>query len=94
MPRTLNRNATTREKSPKNLWITQKSIHRVRGLKRAQEAEDQRKQSGSRKTQKRFRRLPWNQPEAHKLENAEGPSEMNRRGVGLCPEGDLNPHVR
>ena len=60
MPCTLNRNATTREKGPKNLWITQKSIHRQRGLKRAQEAEDQRKRPGSTRIQKIFRHLPRN----------------------------------
>ena len=54
MPRTLNRNATTREKGPKNLWITQNSIHRVRTLERTQQAEDQQKQAGSRETQKSF----------------------------------------
>ena len=60
MPCTLNRNAKTREKGPKNLWITQKSIHRVRTLERAQEAEDQQKQAGSHKTQKYFGRLMGN----------------------------------
>ena len=61
MPRTLNRNATTREKGPKNLWITQKTIHRQRGPQPATNGADQQKQAGSRKTQKSFGHLPRKQ---------------------------------
>ena len=50
MPRKLNRKPTTRENGPKNLWITQKSIHRQHGLKQGTQPEDQREQAGSRKT--------------------------------------------
>ena len=52
MPRTLNRKPITREKDPKILWITEKSIHRLRGLKQQPQAEDQRKQAGSIKLKK------------------------------------------
>ena len=61
MPRTLNRKPKTREKDPKNLWITQKTIHRGRGPQPATNGADQQKQAGSRKTQKSFGHLPRNE---------------------------------
>ena len=82
MPCTLNRNATTREKGPKNLWITQKPIHRVRRLKRAQEAEDQQKRAGSHKNPKKFWMLAVELKRSIQKQSASGVSSARGRCLG------------
>ena len=82
MPRTLNRKPTTREKSPKNLWITQKSIHRQHGPQPATNGADQQKQAGSRKNPKKFWMLAVELKRSIQKQSASGVSSARGRCLG------------